>query len=1424
LGLNGVSGGAFLNAGVLTGTTTPSDYVIEWRMNSTSGNVIFTTGSRYEYDTTIQREHPFYDELVSSGTLYPVIRKVLIGGNTYVPTQDGSYRISPDLLTCLPSVVITPITCNSTYGTDPGGVYPFNLNYENTTDSSTNKSRSFSFQLYNDTKYIAVEFDGFEISEQLKIYYCTTNNPNGTLIENWIHGVVYTGTTNLRTYSNSRPSIYTGGTAPYSGLYPINYPVNPRIAYKNYGGLHTLRFVFKLTNFTWANGDYLKFEIIGGVFEPTIENTNWSLRLDCIPESEMTCVFNANSNISKINSTPTMVYYSDPDCYYEVQYNTTSTFVAPDRTLPATPWLHKYISYITRITASSSGYMHSNPIKIRATLKILAYETLLTYNNSYNTCMNMAAGQTITITKDTTSITFTFSDIADFNDAQSDYSQMTGSTEWATWASYSNTDTRYYGYYRIMTRLGPSCGDTTYGMKTWHFFRTAPVVFNSVNKTMTITYVIPTNNLPQASCDDSYSFVQNQTIGKLSETKNYVIPGGSFVTSCRYEGLMSVLYVVTTTEQINPTSARYCLINIEDVFVNGLCDLSTFGFCKGSTTSNTYPTAWELYRFYDRIRFTDPSTHNTRMNTWCLDRLKGLRTDVCSDYGVNVWETVHCHSGTLPSPSPSPSISQSISLSRTPSVTPSPTTIFPSADMIAYWRFEETSGNFLDVLGNCPAVPFANNYPEYHVPGKINYGAHFSGTTSGARISDVNAQTYLNPNGDEYSIQAWVKLNELPSVSGRTCTILRSSLAASPWENIVVRADGSDRFTMRFTGPNDNNYSYTPNNLIQANTWYHLVFVISGIGKRPVIYVNNTPYSGTTTQGGNIWNVTGTTAGYNFGNAYNGTSHAFNGVIDELCLWKKALTPEEVSILYNNGDGLPYDLPPTPSATPTRTPSISFSRTPSVTLITSPTPSTSTPSYYLFDILTQTTFDTNIEACDTLIPTDGTVYLSTPMPIVGNFVYTNSSLTNYFQGDDYWYYIYSGVKYAVQILSDGMILDVYTCQSVTPSVTPTISVSKTPSLSLSPGASRTPSVTPSISFSRTPSRTPSLSISRTPTRTPSTSSIVSYQYGIVTTVTYGTNIGACETSEIPNSNIYLSTSTPLVDNYVYTNNTLTNYYQGDGRWYFIRNGGSYAIQILSSGMINGVLDCNNIPTPTRTPSISISRTPSRTPSISISRTPTRTPSTSSIVSYQYGIVTTVTYGTNIGACETSEIPNSNIYLSTSTPLVDNYVYTNNTLTNYYQGDGRWYFIRNGGSYAIQILSSGMINGVLDCNNIPTPTRTPSISISRTPSRTPSISISRTPTRTPGVSPSRTPTRTPSVAPTYRYTVDMYYCDYPNCSYSLGMAVIENTYQISVGYFFVYNSNTIMEIMNITTSAPDYYTNFQNYLGYDNCNTACQNSQ
>jgi len=410
--------------------------MVEWRLNSTSGTVVFTTGSRYEYDVAIQREHPFVDEIVESGTLYPVIRKILIGGYTYTPTYESGNRLSSDLLTCLPSVVITPITCDSTYGVDPDNVYPFNLIYENKNDGGLNKSRIFTYQLYNDTKYMAVEFFGFEVSEQLKIYYCTTNNPNGTLIENWVHGLYYTGSTHLTTYVYLRTSIYSGMSWNGGGLYPVNYPTNPRIAYINYSNCNPLRFVFKMTDFTWTNGDYLKFEIIGSVFEPDKINTNWRLRLDCVDELDvLSCDYNLSSDVNKINSTPIMVYSGDPECNYIVYYNTLSGYTLPDRTNPNTPWMHRYITSNILSSGNSIGGFENTQIGILCPWKISSAYSLVIYNTGYNTCMNMAAGQTITITKDTTSITFTFSDIADFNDAQSDYSQITGSTEWATWAS-----------------------------------------------------------------------------------------------------------------------------------------------------------------------------------------------------------------------------------------------------------------------------------------------------------------------------------------------------------------------------------------------------------------------------------------------------------------------------------------------------------------------------------------------------------------------------------------------------------------------------------------------------------------------------------------------------------------------------------------------------------------------------------------------------------------------------------------------------------------------------------------------------------------------------------------------------------------------------------------------------------------------------
>lgn len=224
-------------------------------------------------------------------------------------------------------------------------------------------------------------------------------------------------------------------------------------------------------------------------------------------------------------------------------------------------------------------------------------------------------------------------------------------------------------------------------------------------------------------------------------------------------------------------------------------------------------------------------------------------------------------------------------------------------DLLGYWKLEETSGTLYDELGNVNMTSYSS--PTYHVTGKLGYAMDFSPSATTC-IRNSGSEIYgLNPNGDEYTIQVWAYLASLPSVVGRTCTMVRSSLDASPWENIVVRIDTTNKPTMRFTGTSDNNYCFYPYT-VTASAWHHYVFIVRGAGTYPIIYVDNNGETGSTLQNGDIYDVSGSTAGFNIGNAYGGASISFNGVIDEVAIWRRALTPDEVATLYNSGTGLTY--------------------------------------------------------------------------------------------------------------------------------------------------------------------------------------------------------------------------------------------------------------------------------------------------------------------------------------------------------------------------------------------------------------------------------------------------------------------------------------------------------------------------------------
>lgn len=120
---------------------------------------------------------------------------------------------------------------------------------------------------------------------------------------------------------------------------------------------------------------------------------------------------------------------------------------------------------------------------------------------------------------------------------------------------------------------------------------------------------------------------------------------------------------------------------------------------------------------------------------------------------------------------------------------------------------------------------------------------------------------------------------------------------------------------------------------------------------------------------------------------------------------------------------------------------------------------------------------------------------------------------------------------------------------------------------------------------------------------------------------------------------------------------------------------------------------------------------------------------------------------------------------------------------------------------------------------------PSLSVSRTvtPTRTPTSSFGSTPTAS--VTRSLTPlplSPTPTPSPTvFGYYVDISYCAFPTCQYNIGSAWVENSYYLQVGYYYIYDTNTIFYVTTASTPGGDV-TNVSG-PGYSTCDQACSNT-
>jgi hypothetical protein len=450
--------------------------------------------------------------------------------------------------------------------------------------------------------------------------------------------------------------------------------------------------------------------------------------------------------------------------------------------------------------------------------------------------------------------------------------------------------------------------------------------------------------------------------------------------------------------------------------------------------------------------------------------------------------------------------------------------------------------------------------------------------------------------------------------------------------------------------------------------------------------------------------------------------------------------------IYNSG---PYSVRVgcgTPSPTPTQTPTPTVTPTKTATPTVTPT-RTATPTQA--SILQQLSVAQGSDCAACILTTYVTNVYRSPagdnVPNIGEFVYTNTTLTTAYNGGSSWYKTDWGdtgtVYYSIQINNSGQIIGVKDCatcptQTPTPTVTrtatptltptrtatPTVTPTRTVTPSVTPTRTVTPSVTPTISFTPTQTITPTRTVTPTvtPTRTPPVSPTptqLAISYNTDPTG-YGTATNACRLGVFTGTIKYLppSYTTPTNGITVYNESTLSTTYDGGAQYHIMfRGASSWAVLIGTGGLISDVVDCSTIPSDTPTPTIT--STPTVTPSQTATNTQTPTPTQGAL-----GINLTAGQGDECTACRsTTYIQTKYVAPGNTTPDVNDIVYNiANPLSSVFVGNSLWYGTTWGAttseSYSIQVNNSGVIIAVKSCSTCPsltpTPTQTP------TPTKTP----------------------------------------------------------------------------------------------------------
>ena len=210
--------------------------------------------------------------------------------------------------------------------------------------------------------------------------------------------------------------------------------------------------------------------------------------------------------------------------------------------------------------------------------------------------------------------------------------------------------------------------------------------------------------------------------------------------------------------------------------------------------------------------------------------------------------------------------------------------------LVSYWKFDETSGSTAtdshgENDGDVTGATWTSS-------GKINNGLSF-GSGDYVRFEDEDLKGLSS-----FSISLWIKPEILNNNNANIITNWQTT--GNQRGYIFSLNQGKPQVLLSGDGTFNSDYTTISSNTISDDKYYHLVMTFSG-GTATKIYVDGV------LDGENTANVPNSVFSSNEPVQINGrqTQDYVNGNIDEIAIWNRALSSDEVSALYDiQKDGL----------------------------------------------------------------------------------------------------------------------------------------------------------------------------------------------------------------------------------------------------------------------------------------------------------------------------------------------------------------------------------------------------------------------------------------------------------------------------------------------------------------------------------------